>query len=49
MTTSGTTDFTLDISEIIEEAWEVAGSEARTGYDIKTAREKIDEVQQGAV
>lgn len=42
MTTSGTSAFTLDVSEIIEEAWEVAGSEARTGYDIKTARRSLN-------
>ncbi len=41
MATSGTSTFTLDVAEIIEEAWEVAGAEARNGYDIRTARRSL--------
>ena len=37
MTTSGTTIFTLDSVEIIDEAFERAGRKSRTGYDFKTA------------
>ncbi len=42
MATSGTFDFTLDISDIIEEAYELAGSELRTGYDLRTARRSLN-------
>lgn len=42
MATSGTTAFTLDILDIIEEAYEMVGIEARNGYDIKTARRSLD-------
>lgn len=42
MATSGTHDFTLDIAEIIEEAYEQAGSELRSGYDYRTARRSLD-------
>jgi hypothetical protein len=42
MTTSGTTAFDLDLSEIIEEAFERAGSELRSGYDMKTARRSLN-------
>jgi len=42
MATSGTQSFTLDLSEIIEEAFERAGLELRSGYDYKTARRSID-------
>ena len=42
MATSGTTNFTLDLSDIMEEAFERAGSELRSGYDYKTARRSID-------
>lgn len=42
MTTSGTATFELDIADIIEEAWEIAGAEARTGYDIRTARRSLN-------
>ena len=42
MATSGTTSFTLDLSDIMEEAFERAGSELRSGYDYKTARRSID-------
>lgn len=42
MTTSGTSDFTLDIVDICEEAYERAGLEMRGGYDLKTARRSLD-------
>ena len=42
MTTSGTTDFSLDLTEIVEEAFERCGSELRTGYDLKTARRSLN-------
>ena len=42
MATSGTRDFNLDISEIIEEAYERCGLEVRTGYDAKTARRSLN-------
>ena len=42
MAVSGTTAFDLDIVELIEEAYEQAGIEARTGYDMRTARRSLD-------
>ena len=42
MTTSGTTDFILEFTEIAEEAWERAGREMRTGYDLRTARRSMN-------
>jgi hypothetical protein len=42
MTTSGSTGFTLDFAEIAEEAWERAGREMRTGYDLRTARRSMN-------
>lgn len=42
MTTSGTTDFTLDFTEIAEEAFERAGREMRSGYDLRTARRSMN-------
>ena len=42
MTTSGTSSFNLDLSEIIEEAFERCGSELRTGYDHRTARRSLN-------
>lgn len=42
MTTSGTTAFNLDFTEIAEEAWERAGREMRTGYDLRTARRSLN-------
>jgi hypothetical protein len=42
MTTSGTATFNLDLSEIVEEAFERAGSELRTGYDMRTARRSLN-------
>lgn len=42
MATSGTTSFDLDFTEIAEEAWERAGREMRSGYDLKTARRSMN-------
>ena len=42
MATSGTYDFNLDLTELVEEAFERAGSELRTGYDLKTARRSLN-------
>lgn len=42
MATSGTTAFDLDFTEIAEEAWERAGREMRTGYDLRTARRSMN-------
>lgn len=42
MATSGTTSFNLDIIDIIEEAYELNGTEMRAGYDMKTARRSLD-------
>lgn len=42
MATSGTATFTLDLAEIIEEAFERAGSELRSGYDFRTARRSLN-------
>jgi hypothetical protein len=42
MATSGTTAFQLDFTEIAEEAWERAGREMRTGYDLRTARRSMN-------
>ena len=42
MATSGTTAFNLDFAEIAEEAWERAGREMRSGYDLATARRSMN-------
>lgn len=42
MTTSGTTTWTPDLGEIFEEAFERAGLELRSGYDLKTARRSLN-------
>jgi hypothetical protein len=42
MATSNTTDFNLEFTEIAEEAWERAGREMRTGYDLRTARRSMN-------
>jgi len=42
MATSGTTAFDMDFSEIAEEAWERAGREMRSGYDLATARRSMN-------
>ena len=40
--TSGQTTFNLDLSELIEEAFERCGSQLRSGYDMRTARRSIN-------
>lgn len=40
--TSSTAGFNLDLSEIVEEAFERAGAELRTGYDLRTARRSLN-------
>jgi len=40
--TSGAVSFNLDLSELVEEAFERAGSELRTGYDLRTARRSLN-------
>jgi hypothetical protein len=42
MTTSGTSSFNLDFAELAEEAWERAGREMRSGYDLRTARRSMN-------
>ena len=42
MTTSGTSSWNPDFSEIIEEAFERCGLEIRTGYDVRTARRSLN-------
>jgi hypothetical protein len=42
MTTSGSTLFDMDFTEIAEEAWERAGREMRSGYDLRTARRSMN-------
>jgi len=42
MTTTGSTLFNLDFTEIAEEAWERAGREMRSGYDLRTARRSMN-------
>jgi hypothetical protein len=42
MAFSGTKTFALDIAETIEEAYELAGLEQRTGYDARTARRSMN-------
>jgi len=41
-TTSGLTSFNLDLAELVEEAFERAGSELRSGYDLRTARRSLN-------
>ena len=42
MATSGTKTFSLSIGDAIEEAFELAGVELRTGYDAETARRSLN-------
>jgi hypothetical protein len=42
MAVSGTTTFNLDLTELVEEAFERTGSELRSGYDLKTARRSLN-------
>lgn len=40
--TSGTNVFNLDLTEMVEEAFERCGSQVRSGYDLRTARRSIN-------
>jgi len=42
MATSGTSDFNMNFAEVAEEAWERAGREMRSGYDLRTARRSMN-------
>jgi hypothetical protein len=42
MATSGTTAFNLDLTNLIEEAFERCGSQLRSGYDMRTARRSLN-------
>ena len=40
--TSGSSTFNLDLTELVEEAFERCGSQLRTGYDLRTAKRSIN-------
>ena len=40
--TSGATSFNLELVELVEEAFERAGRELRSGYDLRTARRSLN-------
>lgn len=40
--TTGTTDFNLDLNNLVEDAFERCGKELRTGYDLRTARRSLN-------
>jgi hypothetical protein len=40
--TTGTTNFNLDVNDLIEEAFERCGKELRSGYDFRTARRSLN-------
>lgn len=42
MASSGTTTFNLDLSDIMEEAYELCGLVMRSGYDYRTARRALN-------
>jgi hypothetical protein len=42
MTTTGTTLFNLDLANLMEEAFERAGGEIRSGYNVRTARRSLN-------
>jgi hypothetical protein len=42
MAVSGSTDFELDVSDYIEEAFERCGLEVKTGYDLRTAKRSMN-------
>jgi chorismate mutase len=42
MITSGASNFSLDLNDVVEEAFERCGSELRTGYDLRTARRSLN-------
>jgi len=39
---TGTSAFNMEFTEIAEEAWERAGREMRSGYDLRTARRSMN-------
>jgi hypothetical protein len=41
-TTSGTESFNLELTDLVEEAFERCGLEMRTGYDLRTARRSLN-------
>ena len=42
MTTSGTTAFNMDFTEIAEEAWSRCSAEIRSGWDLRTTRTSLN-------
>jgi hypothetical protein len=42
MATSGTSAFNMDLTEVVEEAFERTGAELRSGYDLRTARRSLN-------
>ena len=42
MATSGTTTFNLDLSDIMEEAYDLCGMQMRSGYNYRTAKRALD-------
>lgn len=42
MTTSGTASFTMDLTDIVEEAFARCGAELRSGWDLRTARTSMN-------
>lgn len=42
MSTTGSSVFNMDFTELAEEAWERAGREMRSGYDLRTARRSMN-------
>ena len=42
MATSGTTTFNLDMSEIMEEAYDLCGLELRSGYSYRSAKRALN-------
>jgi len=42
MATSGITTFTLDIGDILEEAYDLCGMEMRSGYDFRSAKRALN-------
>ncbi|QDP61175.1 MAG: hypothetical protein GOVbin2729_1, partial [Prokaryotic dsDNA virus sp.] len=42
MATSGAVSFSPDVGELVEEAYERAGLQMVSGYDLRTARRSLD-------
>ena len=42
MSTSGITDFNLDMGDLVEEAFERCGSQSRSGYDFRTSARSVN-------